>query len=94
MVDDIEVKKTFVDGEDVCVIYDMVTSTPLGTTPVVEWHTVEGDIIAGSASTFRRPSVGGRDGALARADLEAVPDETVVANRRRVAMYNVEGDGT
>jgi hypothetical protein len=46
MVEGIDVKKTFVDGDDVCVIYDMVTSTPVGTAPVVEWHTVEGDKIS------------------------------------------------
>jgi hypothetical protein len=46
MVDDIRVKKSFVDGDDVCVIYDMVTSTPVGTAPVVEWHTVTGNKIS------------------------------------------------
>jgi SnoaL-like protein len=46
MVDRIDVKKMFVDGNDVCVIYDMVTSTPVGSAPVVEWHTVEDDKIS------------------------------------------------
>jgi len=46
IVDDIEVKKIFVDGNDVCVVYDMVTSTPVGTASIVEWHTVDGDKIS------------------------------------------------
>jgi hypothetical protein len=46
IVDDIDVKKVFVDGNDVCLIYDMVTSTPVGTSPVVEWHTVADDKIS------------------------------------------------
>jgi len=46
MVDDIEVKKIFIDGNDACVIYDMITRTPVGTAPIVEWHTVEGDKIS------------------------------------------------
>jgi hypothetical protein len=46
MLDDVQVKRVFVDDADVCVIYDMVTSTPVGTAPVVEWHTVDGDKIS------------------------------------------------
>jgi|SRR5579883_2230102 ketosteroid isomerase-like protein len=35
-----EIKKTFVDGNDVCVIYDFVTDTTAGAVPTVEWHTI------------------------------------------------------
>lgn len=41
----IEPRKTFVDGQDVCFIYDMVTNTPAGTAPVAEWYRVAGDRI-------------------------------------------------
>ena len=34
-----DVKKTFVDGNEVCVIYDFVTNTSVGVLPAVEWLT-------------------------------------------------------
>lgn len=37
-----DVKRVFVDGNDVCVIYDFVTDTPAGVVPTVEWLRVEG----------------------------------------------------
>ena len=40
-----DVKKTFVDGSDVCVVYDFVTDTTVGAIPTVEWLTVDGDRI-------------------------------------------------
>jgi SnoaL-like domain len=52
MIDDIVTKKIFVDDSDVCVIYDMVTSTPVGTAPIVEWHTVQGDKISAIRAYF------------------------------------------
>jgi ketosteroid isomerase-like protein len=33
-----EEQKVFVDGDDVCVIYDLVTATPAGTAPTAEWY--------------------------------------------------------
>ena len=42
----IEPRKTFVDGQDVCFIYNMVTNTPAGTAPIAEWYRVKGDRIA------------------------------------------------
>ncbi len=42
----VEVKKMFVDGNDVCLLYDMVTSTPVGTAFIAEWLQVKGDKIA------------------------------------------------
>lgn len=44
-----EILKTFVDGDEVCVIYDFVTDTPVGPVPSVEWITVE----AGQIRTIR-----------------------------------------
>ena len=42
----VETRKVFVDGADVCTIYDLVTNTPAGTAPVAEWYQVRGDKIA------------------------------------------------
>lgn len=32
-----DVRRVFVDGDDVCVIYDFVTDTPVGALPMIEW---------------------------------------------------------
>jgi ketosteroid isomerase-like protein len=32
-----DVRRVFVDGDDVCVIYDFVTDTPAGALPTIEW---------------------------------------------------------
>jgi hypothetical protein len=40
-----DIKKAFVDGNDVCVIYDFVTDTEAGAVPSVEWLTFEDDKI-------------------------------------------------
>ena len=38
-------RKIFVEGRDVCVIYDLVTSTPAGTVPCAEWiHADQGKV--------------------------------------------------
>lgn len=37
-----DVKRTVVDGNNVCVLYDLVTDTPVGAVPSVEWITVDG----------------------------------------------------
>lgn len=42
----IDMKKIFVDGNDACVLYDMVTNTPAGTAFIAEWYQVKGDRIA------------------------------------------------
>ena len=49
-----DVKKVFVDGDEVCVIYDFVTDTPAGAVPIVEWLRVEGGKIASVALFFDR----------------------------------------
>jgi hypothetical protein len=48
----IDVKKIFVDGDDVCVLYEMVTNTPVGTAFIAEWHRLEGDKIAAITAIF------------------------------------------
>jgi hypothetical protein len=54
----IDVKKTFVDGDDVCVLYEMVTNTPAGTAFIAEWYQVkEGKITATRAVFDARPFV-------------------------------------
>ena len=40
-----DVKRVFVDGDEVCVIYDFVTDTPAGAVPTIEWLHFEGDRI-------------------------------------------------
>ena len=46
VVKDVQRRKQFVDGQDVCEIYDLVTATPAGTAAVAEWYRVRGDKIA------------------------------------------------
>ncbi|MGH2396885.1 MAG: nuclear transport factor 2 family protein [bacterium] len=36
-----DIKKVFVDGDEVCVIYDFVTDTPVGAVPSVEWLKIQ-----------------------------------------------------
>jgi len=36
-----ELKKSFVDGSEVCIIYDFVTNTAVGAVPTVEWLKIE-----------------------------------------------------
>jgi ketosteroid isomerase-like protein len=36
-----DVKRVFVDGDEVCVIYDFVTDTPAGALPTIEWLRLE-----------------------------------------------------
>jgi hypothetical protein len=52
IVQRIDVKKMFVDGNDVCMLYDMVTNTPAGTAFIAEWIQVDGDKIAAIRTVF------------------------------------------
>jgi hypothetical protein len=52
MVEDVQMRKVFVDGDDVCLLYDMVTSTPAGTAFICEWHHVEGGKISSIRVVF------------------------------------------
>ena len=48
----IDVRKTFVDGNDVCLLYDMVTNTPAGTAFIAEWYQVRDGKIAALRAVF------------------------------------------
>ena len=48
----IDMKKMFADGNDVCVLYDLVTKTPIGTAFVCEWYQVKGEKIANVRIVF------------------------------------------
>jgi len=48
----IDMKRTFADGNDVCLLYDMVTNTPAGTQFIAEWYQVKGDKIASVRVVF------------------------------------------
>ena len=37
-----DIKRVFVDGDDVCVIYDFVTDTTAGALPAIEWLRFDG----------------------------------------------------
>ena len=52
IVERVEPKKMFVDGEDVCMLYDMVTNTPAGTAFISEWYKVKGGKIAAVRVVF------------------------------------------
>jgi SnoaL-like domain len=52
MVQRVDMKKLFVDGDDVCMLYDLVTNTPAGTSFIAEWHHVQGDKIASIRVVF------------------------------------------
>jgi len=40
IVERVDMHKMFVDGDDVCLLYDLVTKTPAGTAFIAEWHHV------------------------------------------------------
>ena len=40
-----DVRRVFVDGDDVCVIYDLVTDTTVGALPAIEWLRFDGERI-------------------------------------------------
>jgi hypothetical protein len=52
IVDSIETRHMSSDGDEVVVLYDMVTKTPAGTQLVCEWYGVEGDKIAWIRALF------------------------------------------
>jgi ketosteroid isomerase-like protein len=45
IVEDVHVRRRFADGDDVCLIFDMVTAGA-GTRPIAEWYSVRGGRIA------------------------------------------------
>ena len=48
----IDVKRVFAEGDDVCVLYEMVTNTPAGTAFIAEWYQVKGGKIASLRVVF------------------------------------------
>ena len=52
IVKGVEMKKVFVDGDDVCLLYDMVTNTPAGTAFICEWYQVQGGKISSIRVVF------------------------------------------
>ena len=52
IVTGVDMKKVFVDGNDVCLLYDMHTSTPAGTAFISEWYHIQGDKIASLRVVF------------------------------------------
>ena len=47
----------FVDGDDVCLFYDLVTHTPAGTAFIAEWHHVTDGKIDRVSRRLRRAPV-------------------------------------
>jgi hypothetical protein len=43
---EVKIKKVFVDGDDVCVLYDLSTNSPAGTAFICEWIRFRGGKIA------------------------------------------------
>ena len=41
IVERVDLHKVFDSGEDVCLLYDLVTKTPAGTAFIAEWHHVK-----------------------------------------------------
>jgi limonene-1,2-epoxide hydrolase len=52
IVQHIDLKKVFADGDDICVLYEMVTNTPAGTAFIAEWYQVKGGKIAFIRAVF------------------------------------------
>jgi hypothetical protein len=46
IVESSEQRKVIADGDDVCLIYDLVTNTPAGTIPTAGWFQLHGGKIA------------------------------------------------
>jgi len=46
------VKKVFAEGNDMCVLYDMVINTPAGTAFIVEWYQVRDEKIGALWAVF------------------------------------------
>jgi ketosteroid isomerase-like protein len=46
IVKDVEIQKTFADGDDVCLLFEMITNTPAGSQPIAEWYRVRDGKIA------------------------------------------------
>ena len=55
-----EIRRVFQDGDEACVIYDLLTSTPPGTIPTAGWYRLRGSkIVAVRAFFDARPLASG-----------------------------------
>jgi hypothetical protein len=62
IVEDVHMRRLFADGDDVCLIFDMVT-TGAGTQPIAEWYSVQDGRIASVRVIFdARPFAAVREG--------------------------------
>lgn len=52
IVEEVRLRKLFSEGDEACILYDLVTTTPAGTAPVAEWYRVRGDRIAAIQAYF------------------------------------------
>jgi len=52
IADALALARHFADGDDVCLLYDMVTNTPAGTAFICEWYHVEGSKIGSIRVVF------------------------------------------
>ena len=52
IIQGVDVKKVFADGNDVCMLYNMVTNTPAGTAFIVEWFQIRDDKIGSLRAVF------------------------------------------
>jgi hypothetical protein len=58
IVSRVDMRKVFVDSDDVCLLHDMVTNTPVATAFIAEWHHVQGKKIGSIRVVFdARPFV-------------------------------------
>lgn len=42
----VEKRKVFADGQDVCIFYDLLMDTPVGSIPIAEWYHLDGEKIS------------------------------------------------
>jgi hypothetical protein len=60
IVDSVVQRKVLTDGDDVCIMYDLVTKTPAGSIPTVGWyHVRNGKVDSVTAYFDPRPLVPG-----------------------------------
>ncbi len=52
IVKGVEMKKVFVDGDDVCLMYDLITSNPPATSFTAEWYHIQGGKIGSIRVVF------------------------------------------
>jgi limonene-1,2-epoxide hydrolase len=57
-VQGVDIRRVFSDGDDVCIIYHLVTNTPVGTIPSAGWYQIRDGKIASARAFFdARPLV-------------------------------------